>query len=122
MGNDGKGPPKKEKKKWEPPAPPTVGKRKKKTSEGTKQSKVPVVTPHAKCRLRPDGRGCDSRRPGVLACLFRRLSFNVPQQRDQTVGGNDIGIFLRHVEQVHGMRHLAAVIDAFVRHDDPEVE
>jgi 26S proteasome regulatory subunit T2 len=52
MGNDGKGPPKKEKKKWEPPAPPTVGKRKKKTNEGTKQSKVPVVTPHAKCRLR----------------------------------------------------------------------
>ena len=52
MGNDGKGPPKKEKKKWEPPAPPTVGKRKKKTSESTKQSKVPAVTPQAKCRLR----------------------------------------------------------------------
>jgi 26S proteasome regulatory subunit T2 len=52
MGNDGKGPPKKDKKKWEPPAPPTVGKRKKKTSESTKQSKVPTVTPQAKCRLR----------------------------------------------------------------------
>jgi len=41
------------KKKWEPPPPTTIGKKKKKKVKGeTFASKIPTVTPHAKCRLR----------------------------------------------------------------------
>merc|ERR1712106_627104 len=42
----------KEKKKYEPPVPTRVGKKRKKTKGPDTASKLPLVTPHTKCKLR----------------------------------------------------------------------
>merc|ERR1711983_126272 len=42
----------KEKKKYEPPVPTRVGKKRKKTKGPDTASKLPMITPHTKCRLR----------------------------------------------------------------------
>jgi len=42
----------KEKKKYEPPVPTRVGKKRKKTKGPDAATKLPLVTPHTKCRLR----------------------------------------------------------------------
>merc|ERR1712140_18758 len=41
-----------EKKKYEPPVPTRVGKKRKKTKGPDTASKLPLITPHTKCRLR----------------------------------------------------------------------
>lgn len=47
-----KGEKSKEKKKYEPPVPTRVGKKRKKTKGPDAATKLPLVTPHTKCRLR----------------------------------------------------------------------
>merc|ERR1711990_1397045 len=51
-GEGGKKNDKGEKKKYEPPVPTRVGKKRKKTKGPDTASKLPLVTPHTKCRLR----------------------------------------------------------------------
>ena len=51
-GEGGKKNEKGEKKKYEPPVPTRVGKKRKKTKGPDTASKMPMVTPHTKCRLR----------------------------------------------------------------------
>merc|ERR1711920_1028591 len=51
-GEGGKKNDKGEKKKYEPPVPTRVGKKRKKTKGPDTASKLPMVTPHTKCRLR----------------------------------------------------------------------
>jgi len=51
-GEGGKKNEKGEKKKYEPPVPTRVGKKRKKTKGPDTASKLPLVTPHTKCRLR----------------------------------------------------------------------
>ena len=51
-GEGGKKNDKGEKKKYEPPVPTRVGKKRKKTKGPDTASKLPMVTPHTKCKLR----------------------------------------------------------------------
>ena len=51
-GEGGKKNDKGEKKKYEPPVPTRVGKKRKKTKGPDTASKLPMITPHTKCRLR----------------------------------------------------------------------
>merc|ERR1711990_281930 len=51
-GEGGKKNDKGEKKKYEPPVPTRVGKKRKKTKGPDTASKLPLVTPHTKCKLR----------------------------------------------------------------------
>merc|ERR1712048_1339348 len=51
-GEGGKKNDKGEKKKYEPPEPTRVGKKRKKTKGPDTASKLPLVTPHTKCKLR----------------------------------------------------------------------
>merc|ERR1712036_97753 len=51
-GEGGKKNDKGEKKKYEPPVPTRVGKKRKKTKGPDTASKMPMVTPHTKCRLK----------------------------------------------------------------------
>ena len=51
-GEGGKKNDKGEKKKYEPPVPTRVGKKRKKTKGPDTASKLPLITPHTKCRLR----------------------------------------------------------------------
>merc|ERR1712039_739658 len=51
-GEGGKKNDKGEKKKYEPPVPTRVGKKRKKTKGPDTASKLPLVTPHTKCRLK----------------------------------------------------------------------
>merc|ERR1712117_620334 len=51
-GEGGKKNDKGEKKKYEPPVPTRVGKKRKRTKGPDTASKLPMITPHTKCRLR----------------------------------------------------------------------
>ena len=78
-GEGGKKNDKGEKKKYEPPVPTRVGKKRKKTKGPDTASKLPMVTPHTKCKLRllKQERIKDyllMEEEFIRVCIFKRIS------------------------------------------------
>ena len=78
-GEGGKKNDKGEKKKYEPPVPTRVGKKRKKTKGPDTASKLPLVTPHTKCKLRllKQERIKDyllMEEEFIRVCIFKRIS------------------------------------------------